>query len=92
MIGARRIRAKYAGKCRDCGGEIRVGDSIYWQRGQGARHVDCETARLRDDVCPACSGHGASWNGTPCRCCDATGSRKVYEFAKAGGHPRKAVS
>ncbi|UCC28724.1 MAG: hypothetical protein JSU86_11035 [Phycisphaerales bacterium] len=89
MMRARKLRAKYNGTCRNCDGEIRVGDLIYWRRGQGAVHDNCERARLRDSVCPACSGHGCSWNNVPCRCCDGTGSREIYEFAKSGGHPRK---
>ena len=89
MYHAKRIRAKHTGTCRDCGSAIKPGDSIWWQRGQGARHVDCETARLRESGCPACSGRGCAWNNRPCRSCDGTGSRTVYEFAKSGGHPRK---
>lgn len=35
------IRAKYAGRCRKCGGGICVGDEIDWERGEGASHVEC---------------------------------------------------
>lgn len=84
-----KLCAKYAGTCRDCGGAIHVGDSIIWNRGRGARHADCQLAELRDSHCPVCSGHGCAWNNRPCRSCDGTGSRTVYEFAKSGGHPRK---
>ena len=84
-----KLHAKYAGTCRDCGGAIQVGDSILWFRGHGVRHEDCKRAALRDSLCPTCSGHGCTWRGAPCRSCDGTGSRTVYEFAKSGGHPRK---
>lgn len=39
------IQAKYPGTCRGCRGRIAVGDSIYWIKGEGARHADCEAAR-----------------------------------------------
>lgn len=35
------IRAKFPGKCAKCGGGIAVGDSIDWQKGQGATHSAC---------------------------------------------------
>jgi len=35
------ITAKYAGKCRKCGGHINVGDQIDWERGRGATHITC---------------------------------------------------
>lgn len=38
------ITAKYSGTCRSCGGAIHAGETIEWQRGEGARHVDCSTA------------------------------------------------
>jgi hypothetical protein len=35
------ITAKYAGTCAACGGAIRVGDMIEWQRGSQPRHATC---------------------------------------------------
>lgn len=44
----RRMQAKKAGTCYECGSEIRVGDVIYWARQTGAWHADCQTAQKRD--------------------------------------------
>lgn len=35
------MAAKYGGRCRACGGEIRVGDAIEWTRETGAVHTRC---------------------------------------------------
>lgn len=35
------IKAKYAGTCKKCGLPIKVGDTIDWERGQGASHEKC---------------------------------------------------
>ncbi len=36
----RTLDAKFAGRCRDCGGEIFVGDKVLWfGRGQGVEHA-----------------------------------------------------
>jgi predicted RNA-binding Zn-ribbon protein involved in translation (DUF1610 family) len=35
------ITSKYPGTCRSCGGRIRVGERVNWQRGQGASHIAC---------------------------------------------------
>ena len=86
---SRQITAKFASDCAECDAPIQVGDKVWWARGTPARHVDCAAANARHDVCPACSGHGAAWNNVPCKSCDGTGSRAVYDFAKSGGHPRK---
>ncbi len=32
-----KITAKFAGKCVKCDGHIAVGESIYWERGSGAK-------------------------------------------------------
>lgn len=37
----KRMKAKYAGMCRGCGGEIKVGDSIKWGKAEGAHHESC---------------------------------------------------
>lgn len=36
------MKAKFNGKCRDCGGAIYAGDEIRWSRAEGARHKDTE--------------------------------------------------
>lgn len=35
------IKAKYSGRCRDCGGQIKKGQEIEWSREGGARHIKC---------------------------------------------------
>lgn len=35
------MAAKYDGRCRACGCEIRAGDAIEWTRETGARHTVC---------------------------------------------------
>ena len=88
---ARRMTAKHAGTCRQCKGGIEPGDAIYWAKGSGAIHVDCETARLRDTVCTNCNGAGVLWHNRPCLACDGTGNRKVQEFAKLPPEQRHPV-
>ena len=85
----RQMTAKHSGNCTEYAEGIESGDAIYWSRGRGARHVDCETARLRNTVCTSCNGAGSRWNGAPCQSCDGTGSREVQEFARAGGRPSR---
>lgn len=43
------MKAKFNGKCRDCGGRIEAGDEIRWSRAQGARHADEQTCRDEAD-------------------------------------------
>ncbi|HVA29625.1 MAG TPA: hypothetical protein VNF68_15690 [Candidatus Baltobacteraceae bacterium] len=38
------MKAKYATRCRTCGGNIRAGAEIEWKRGAGAQHVRCASA------------------------------------------------
>lgn len=38
----RKMKAKYAGTCSECGGDVAVGDSVYWQKGSGVKHADAE--------------------------------------------------
>ena len=78
----KRMRARRAGTCPQCNQPIEPGDDIYWSRQGGAWHVNCETAQLRHTVCTVCGGNGCTWNGTPCRSCDGTGSRDVQEEAR----------
>lgn len=35
------IVAKYPGRCRVCSGPIAAGESIYWAKGEKARHAEC---------------------------------------------------
>ena len=86
---ARRITAKHASDCGDCGKDILPGNPIYWARGQKSQHVDCTTAGHQNSGCTCCQGSGRMWNNAPCRMCDGSGSRTVQDFAKQGGHPRK---
>lgn len=47
------MRAKFNGRCRDCGGVIHAGDEIRWSRAEGARHWDaddCREAREWEDA------------------------------------------
>jgi DNA repair protein RadD len=39
------IVAKFPGTCRSCRGRIAVGEQIYWLKGDGAKHADCNAAR-----------------------------------------------
>lgn len=44
----RTMTAKFAGRCRLCGGDIPAGSTIRWEAGHGAMHADatvCEAAR-----------------------------------------------
>ena len=84
----RKMTSRKTGTCTECKGAIEPGDSIYWARGRGAWHANCETARLRHTLCTACNGSGCRWNNAPCPVCDGTGSRKVQDFATQGGHPQ----
>jgi superfamily II DNA or RNA helicase len=36
------ITSKYPGTCKRCGGRVAVGASVYWVKGSGVRHVQCE--------------------------------------------------
>ncbi len=74
----RRMRAKYPGRCIECGAPVDVGQLIHWYGRGRVEHVDCETARHQRSVCTACSGRGMHWAG-PCGPCRATGSRDVQE-------------
>lgn len=38
------ITAKFPGKCRRCGSRVAAGSSVYWLKGEGVRHVQCEEA------------------------------------------------
>ena len=85
---ARRLRANYPGRCRECGAPVRVGQAVYWYGRGRIEHVDCETARLQRSGCTACGGTGkvgvqCTASGLrPCAACDGTGSRDVQEYAR----------
>lgn len=60
-----RIQARYAGKCRTCGGRIAKGDTVEWQRRRGARHVVCtpatgKVAQARRDVADSQAAYNAT--------------------------------
>jgi hypothetical protein len=40
------LRAKYPGRCKGCGGEIKVGDRIAWAPGT-AYHINCKPSSDR---------------------------------------------
>lgn len=77
----RKMRAKYPGTCRGCGGAVRPGDLIWWARGS-AVHADCTAAKNRESLCTACGGSGRQWNGADCRQCAGTGMRDVADRAR----------
>lgn len=81
-----KMKAKKSGVCTTCKGPIVPGQQIFWARGHGAHHCDCTTAAYVASQCNSCNGSGALWNNRPCPQCDGTGSAKVAEFAKSGGH------
>ena len=39
------ITAKFPGTCKGCRRRIAVGQQIYWIKGEGAKHADCDAAR-----------------------------------------------
>ena len=36
-----RIKAKYEGRCRECGGPYDIDEPVWWVRGQGCWHSEC---------------------------------------------------
>ncbi len=48
-MAARTIQSLYAGKCRDCGGEIEINEVVWYDggapRGKKTWHVDCENSK-----------------------------------------------
>lgn len=52
------ITAKYAGRCKSCGGLIAKGSQISWIRGvKGARHVECPNPELLAEPISPEPGH-----------------------------------
>lgn len=41
-----RIPARFAGRCRACGGTVVVGEQIWWAKGEQPKHVDCHGGPL----------------------------------------------
>ena len=35
------ITSKYKGSCKECAGTIDVGEKVLWQKGYGAKHLEC---------------------------------------------------
>ena len=49
--------SKFAGRCKTCGGRIRMGDNIIWSKGTGAMHPECAPQQQEEDggvVCTFC--------------------------------------
>lgn len=47
------ITSKYPSKCRECGGPVGAGERIFWARGEGVMHLDCDpfdTSAMHQDV------------------------------------------
>ncbi len=80
------MTAKKSGTCLECCNAIKKGQRIFWARGRGAWHVDCQNASLQATLCTSCDGSGRRWNNATCSACDGTGQRSVQDAANA--HPR----
>lgn len=35
------ITSKYKGWCKECAGDIEIGTKVLWQKGYGAKHLEC---------------------------------------------------
>lgn len=61
------IRAKYQGRCGNCGGRINVGESINWVRGGSTTHTKCPNAKpsekIPNDAIHLSGGSGYGCNG-----------------------------
>ena len=44
----RKIVARYKGKCSVCGRVIEEGETVYWEKGRGIWHIDCEKTKPVD--------------------------------------------
>ncbi len=93
---ARTMTARYAGSCRGCDKRFPKGTSIVFAGKRQAYHEGCysgstvEATPRKADGCPTCDGHGKLGGGLPCRSCDSTGSRSVYDFARLTDAERDA--
>jgi len=59
------IKAKFAGTCRKCNGAIAVGDSIEWEKGQGAAHTTCPEATADSADATIKLQRGEGYGGRP---------------------------
>lgn len=60
------ITAKFNGKCRKCGGNISAGETIEWEKGIGASHVECpkkKTEKTPDGTIKISGGSGYGCRG-----------------------------
>ncbi len=47
------ITARFPSKCRDCREPVEAGERVFWAKGQGVEHIDCNSASnsaLHQDV------------------------------------------
>jgi hypothetical protein len=75
------IRAKYQGQCRKCGGEIKVGEEIEWEKARGACHLKC--AKTAEPVYNSPPPVDSAGNVDP-----AEEARKYGRVAVAGASPK----
>jgi len=80
-----KMTAKKAGTCRNCGKPIAIGQSIYWARGAGAVHANCETAAYTSSNCTACNGSGRTWRNDDCPVCGGSGRSKPASVTSTMG-------
>jgi hypothetical protein len=57
----RKMTSMYNGKCSECGHKITAGDEIYYLRGKGAWHVDCEAAKAAEKAKEEARRAAAPW-------------------------------
>lgn len=85
-MSPRKMTSKKASTCVECGKPILPGNSIYWARGRGAWHVNCQTASYANSNCTSCGGSGLRWNNETCQACQGAGTRsdqdRTREIAK----------
>ena len=67
------MAAKYDGRCRACGGEIRAGDAIDWTRETGAVHAQCPGAPSARQVAEHTYIRGYVSGRRSCGCGHTTG-------------------
>lgn len=36
-----KVVTKFVGWCRECGGTVPLGKTVYWEKGKGIRHIEC---------------------------------------------------
>jgi len=60
------ITARYASRCRACGGHIAPGDCIEWERGNQPAHTQCPAPPVSEYTA---APSGRKGNYGPCRRC-----------------------